>query len=202
MPQVFQNFYFTFQVCLIETSDGFVSDEELYSDSSSDEESKRIRTIKYPEKQDMASNNIAKNYPQVRECSVRLKRLPDTLKPRLDIHFQWIRPTLHVCSGKTFYRQVQTEQVISVGDFVRIRSDRNIYQVISLFEDKFEYFAHLREYIRGNETILSETSDDRELFQVRNVLRWPVFGIVHFKYFNVLLFSFLTLKLFLDVCLT
>lgn len=166
MPKVFQKFYFTFQVCLIETSDGFVSDEVLYSDSSSDEESKRIRTIKYPEKQDMAPNNIAKNYPQVRECSVRLKRLPDTLEPRLDIPFQWIGSALNFCNGKAFYRQVQTEHLILVGDFVRIRFDRNIYQVISLFEDKFEYFAHLREYIRGNETILSETSDDRELFQV------------------------------------
>ena len=37
---------------------------------------------------------------------------------------------------------------------------------MSLYEKKFEYHAHLREYVKGPQTILQETSDPREIFQV------------------------------------
>ena len=47
-----------------------------------------------------------------------------------------------------------------------LQSTQEICQVISLYEKKFEYHAHLREYIKGRQTILQETSDPREIFQV------------------------------------
>ena len=65
------------------------------------------------------------------------------------------------------------EKPMSVGDFIYTRSskageDREICQIVHLFEKRGEYFAHLRQYVRGCHTVLEETSDKREIFELKN----------------------------------
>jgi hypothetical protein len=36
-----------------------------------------------------------------------------------------------------------------------------------MYERRKECFAHLRQYVRGQQTILEETSDKRELFELK-----------------------------------
>ncbi len=135
-----------FQQCLVESLNGeIVTDEEFYSDSSDD-----ISFDEQPEKTGLL------------ECFVRLTRMD----VKFVAGFKWIGEPLGSINGKTFFNKVQTDQQLSVGDFVRLKTNNQICKVVNLYEKNFEYFAHLQEYFYGSQTILQETCNRKELFQV------------------------------------
>ena len=71
---------------------------------------------------DSINTNTKPVDPRIRNCYVRLERLESDFRPKLPIAgFKWIGPVIKTSGGKDYFRQVETDEILTVGDFVYLQ---------------------------------------------------------------------------------
>ena len=111
------------------------------------------------------SNVDLKQKFKIKDCFIKLNKAA-TAGSLNSSRIKWVGSSLKTESGKAYYDQVEVgRETWSVNDFV-YGSDGAICRIVNLFEKNGKPFAHLQEYILGTNTVLSETSDKREIFEL------------------------------------
>ena len=156
------------------------SDDEDYDDADTDTDASVEKPTNKPEPVSEVQSKV-----QIKPCSVRLKRLDDgevanatkvdarndatkvddDVDQLLKTEFRWIGDPVAKIRNQIFYEKVSSVGVIAVGDFVRTDAG-DVCRVVQLFEREFEFFAHLQEFWNSDQTILGQTSDLSEIFEV------------------------------------
>ena len=122
--------------------------------------------------------NVRDCQPEIYERQMRYMREKTT-------RVKWIGDAKESSQGSSRYynaAEVNTE-LLEVGDFILVRPDDQnttnfICRIIYFEHDGSEKIAHVQTYARGNDTLLGETADPKELFAMIDCESIPCYEII------------------------
>jgi hypothetical protein len=83
---------------------------------------------------------------------------------------KWIGESNENNNGSKYYTSAEVNgETLEVGDFILVRPDDQnttyfVCRIIYFAQDGSEKISHVQTYCRGNDTLLGETADPKELF--------------------------------------
>jgi DNA (cytosine-5)-methyltransferase 1 len=112
---------------------------------------------------------LLKGLTGIKDFTIKLERMAlpnsgDFVKTHF--RFSWPKAAMGEIKGsKVLYDEVKVghaDQIWTIGH----HTDRKIGQISYFFEKRGNFYAHLKNFIKGSKTLLGETADPHELFEI------------------------------------
>ena len=120
--------------------------------------------------------DVRRSQPEIYERQMRCMREKNT-------RVKWIgEPKEH--QGSKYYTSAEVnDDTLEIGDFIVVRPDDQnttnfVCRIIYFEQDGSEKIAHVQTYCRGNDTLLGETADPKELFALIDCESIPCYEII------------------------
>jgi DNA (cytosine-5)-methyltransferase 1 len=176
----------------VERDDDVSASEDETSDLDQDQfEEKNKENNKKSSNRAKKEEALLKGQTGIKDFTIKLERMAlpssgDFVKTHFG--FSWPKASVGEMKGsKILYDEVKVghaDHIWTIGHFVH-HPDRQIGQISYFFERRGKFYAHLKNFIKGSKTLLGETADPHELFEIRecdNVELSSIHGLAIVKF--------------------
>ena len=123
---------------------------------------------------DKENSSVLNTDQEIKECVIKLEKMKPDFKT---VSAKWVDEPTEGQSGVSCYQSVDMfGEIFSVGDFAQLNNGK-IGRIFGLFEKSGQKSAHFQEFVLGKDTVLGETSDPRELFEIYKCSDIPLSAI-------------------------